>query len=53
MDTNKRWPHLAAQRAEENELRNARAAGPLQTSPPYRLSGCGANRLPQMPMDCL
>lgn len=31
MGTNKRWPHLAAQRAEENALRKARAAGPLQT----------------------
>ncbi|SDL69610.1 hypothetical protein SAMN04488593_1613 [Microbacterium azadirachtae] len=29
--TNKRYPYLAAQRAEENELRKARKAGPLQS----------------------
>lgn len=31
MGTNKRYPYLAAQRAEENELRKARKAGPLQS----------------------
>lgn len=31
MGANKRWPHLAAQRAKENELRKARASGPLQS----------------------
>lgn len=32
--TNKRYPYLAAQRAEDNELRKARKAGPLQSRSP-------------------
>jgi len=31
MGTNKRYPHLAAQRGEERELREARKRGPLRT----------------------
>lgn len=37
MGTNKRYPHLAGQRREEMELRDARQRGPLRSLSPVQL----------------